>query len=208
MMRKTAAVTLLLAAVLALTACQTPSANTSGEKNGATKKTSQSTTSTVPLKQINSLSNFKVTKSDGTQTDMNSILKNADITVFNVWEPSCQSCTDELKAFAELSKRYEGKAVQIVGIIKGVTTPQDKNAQAVLDETKVKYTQLLDSKELDDQLPDLLKEAPSTLFVSKDSEIISSVYTGPRDKAFLENEIDKYAGLACNDDGSEGTAVG
>lgn len=203
--KQKAAMFLLIAATLILTACQSPSAGSVKEKNAPAGKGNALSTS---LKGTGTLDNFKVTELDGTQTDIDSILKNADLTVFNVWEPSCEPCKDELKAFAVLSRQYAGKGVQIVGIIKGVTAAPNENAQSVMKKANVNYLQLLDSKELDSRLPDLLKEAPSTLFINKDNEILTSVYKGANNKAFWESEIDKYNTQACKSNDLDNCAVG
>lgn len=195
MKKQKATIAVLLAAALMLTACQAPSADSAKGKSGSAGKVSQSTAAL----DNKSFDNFRVTELDGTQTDMDSLLKNASLTVLQVWEPSCESCKDELKALAALSEQYAGTGVQIIGIIKGVTSAPNQGAQAVLKETHAKYIQLLDSKELDSQLPALMKETPSTLFVDKNRDILTSVYKKANDKNFWEKEIDTYRAQANGD---------
>ena len=101
----------LLSAAFLLTACQ-------NSTEPAAEDTAVNTNSDTA-----GFENIKVRKLDGTETDMNSILSSAELTVFNVWEPSCTSCRSEMEALAALGDQYSGRGVQIIGVIKGVLSP-------------------------------------------------------------------------------------
>ncbi len=196
MKKRNTVLAVLLSASFLLTACQNttepaaenPAANTNSDTSG--------------------FENMKVRKLDGTETDMNSILSNAELTVFNIWEPSCGSCQSEMEALAALGDQYSGRGVQIIGIIKGVTQKRDEEALAVISETGAHYIQLLDSEELEKMMPGLYEETPSTVLYSRNKEQLGTVYAGARDEDYWGKEIEKYHSKVCENDHPADCAVG
>ena len=58
---------------------------------------------------------FEVTDLDGKKVDK-SIFQEADVTMVNVWATFCNPCLEEMPYLAELSKEYDSKNVQIIGL--------------------------------------------------------------------------------------------
>lgn len=205
MKKKTILLTALLISALSLTAC----GNSGKGKEAARTKPSELKTSEISKSDaVSAFGNFKLTKFDGTQTELTRLLQNAELTVLNIWDPSCESCVDEMKAFSTISGQYSGKGVQIVGIVRGVTEKQDQDALAVITKTDAHYLQLLDTTELDQKILDQYTETPTTLFLNRDGELLGDVYTGAKDQAFWEQEIEKYHSQVCVNDHPADCATG
>ncbi|MBU3876170.1 TlpA family protein disulfide reductase [Faecalicatena sp. AGMB00832] len=205
MKKKTILLTALLISALSLTAC----GNSGKGKEAVRTKPSELKTSEISKSDaVSAFGNFKLTKFDGTQTELTRLLQNAELTVLNIWDPSCESCVDEMKAFSTISGQYSGKGVQIVGIVRGVTEKQDQDALAVITKTDAHYLQLLDTTELDQKILNQYTETPTTLFLNRDGELLGDVYTGAKDQAFWEQEIEKYHSQVCVNDHPADCATG
>ncbi len=189
--------TILTCAALLLSACQ-KSTGADDTKKDAPEKTAGSST----------LENFKLQRLDGTETDLNSLLQKAELTVVNIWDPACDTCPDEMKIFSELSGQYSGKGIQVVGIVRGVTKEKDEDALAVIADTDAHYIHLLDSDELDKQILDQYPDTPTTIFISRDGRQLGTAYTKAEDKAFWETEFEKYHSQVCENDHPADCAVG
>lgn len=189
--------TILTCAALLLSACQ-KSTGADDTKKDAPEKTAGSPT----------LENFKLQRLDGTETDLNSLLQKAELTVVNIWDPSCETCPDEMKIFSELSGQYSGKGIQVVGIVRGVTKEKDEDALAVIADTDAHYIHLLDSDELDRQILDQYPDTPTTIFISRDGRQLGTAYIKTEDKAFWETEFEKYHSQVCENDHPADCAVG
>ena len=206
MKKKPAFLAALLIAALSLTAC----GNRPKAEDTAKTKPSQETklkTAAAPDSDT-TFENFKIMKSDGTGTELTNLLQDAELTVINIWDPSCESCKDEMKAFSTISGQYFGKGVQIVGVIRGITQKRDKDALAVIAETDDNYVHLLDTKELDQQILSKYPETPTTLFLNRDGQLVADPYTGVKDQAFWEKEIEKYHSQVCENDHPADCATG
>lgn len=208
MYKRKSALAIIAAASLFLTACAgtggTPADKQNG-KNGIKLKTDNLDTKMSEAKP--DFDNFKVEKIDGTETDIYSVLSDADLTVVNIWDPSLKSYQNEMEDFAGLSSEYSGKGIQIVGIIKGVTKEQNQAAQAMITKAGAKYVQLLDSENLKQLIGNQDTKLPATLFFGSDGKQLGKTYSGARDKAFWEKEMLSYHSKACGD-GQTGRAVG
>lgn len=197
MKRKILLFVILSCAVLLLSACQ------NSDSAGDTQKDiAEETEGTSAFK------NFKLNRLDGTETDLNSLLQKSELTVVNIWDPSCESCPDEMKVFSELSGQYSGKGIQIIGVVRGVTQKKDEEALEMIAETNAHYIHLLDSDELDSQILDQYPETPTTIFIGRDGRQLGTAYTKPGDKAFWEKEFEKYHGQVCEGDHPADCAVG
>ena len=196
MRKRSTVLTVLLCTVFLLTACQRP-AEPADKVTDADSKTDTA-----------GFENIKVRTLDGTDTDMNSILNNAELTVFNIWEPACSSCKSEMEVLAQLGDQYSGKGVQIIGIVKGVAQKNDEEALAVISETGANYIQLQESEALEKMLPGLYEETPSTLLYSRNKKQLGTVYAGARDQDFWGKELEKYHSKICENDHPADCAVG
>lgn len=178
------ALLLLVLAALLLTACQS---DTKPEEN---ESKDNNTTNNV-------VENFKTRGLNNVEQDFYNILSQAELTVINVWNPSCQACGEDMKALGEIGRQYAGYGVQVVGIIKEVEDSQDEAALSLIADTKADYIHLLDSEEMDKQLLGKYKDAPVTLFLDKNGNQLGEAYTEAHDKEFWNEQIEKHHGDVC-----------
>lgn len=200
MKKRTVLFTTLVIAAFALTACGNSSKTQDAAKTRPSNEAELKTTKASEPDVTAAYENFKIKKFDGTETELTRLLQNAELTVINIWDPACESCVDEMKAFSAISAQYSGKGVQIVGVVRGVTERQDEDALAVITETDAHYLQLLDTEELDQQILDQYTETPTTIFLDRDGEQIGEAYTGAKDQSFWEQEIETYHSQVCVND--------
>lgn len=208
MKKRTVLLAAITAAALSLTACSTSPKTAESPKADASQETELQSKSLSKADVTASFENFKLKKFDGTETELTRLLQNAELTVINIWDPSCESCEDEMKAFSAISGQYSGKGVQIVGVIRGVTEKRDEAAAAVISKTDANYLHFLDSKEVDKQMLDKYPETPTTIFLNRDGEQLGDAYTGAQDQAFWEKEIEKYHSQVCVNDHPADCATG
>lgn len=196
MKAKHAVLTFAVLAALSLTACQSQG-NTSSAKE-----------QTSPETEKQDLGELKLTKLDGSTTDMNALLAQSELTVFHVWEPACTDCPDDMKVLDEVGSQYLGRGIQVVGIVKGVYDKSDKETLDALKQTGVNYVQLLDSEALEKKLSGTYPDAPFTILLGRDGKQLGETYTEAEDKAFWDKEFDKYHKQVCVDDHPADCAVG
>ena len=111
-----------------------------------------------------------------------SIFENADITMVNIWGTFCNPCIEEMPYLAEISKEYEQKGLQVVGIISDVIEPNDATAQEIINLTGADYTHIVLSEDLYNNLLYQIQSIPTTIFVDKNGNWVGDVVIGARDK--------------------------
>lgn len=116
------------------------------------------------------------------------IFKGNKITMVNVWGTFCAPCIREMPDLQKINEKYEGKGVKIVGVlIDTYDSIEDKNieskvedAKRIIDQTGVKYQNILASKSLNEAKLDYIFSVPTTYFLNEKGEIIGSEYVGSR----------------------------
>ena len=111
-----------------------------------------------------------------------SIFENADITMVNIWGTFCNPCIEEMPYLAEISKEYEQKGLQVVGIITDVIEPNDATAQEIINLTGADYTHIVLSEDLYNNFLYQIQSIPTTIFVDKNGNWVGDVVIGARDK--------------------------
>ena len=111
-----------------------------------------------------------------------SIFENADITMVNIWGTFCNPCIEEMPYLAEISKEYEQKGLQVVGIISDVIEPNDATAQEIINLTGADYTHIVLSEDLYNNFLYQIQSIPTTIFVDKNGNWVGDVVIGARDK--------------------------
>ena len=111
-----------------------------------------------------------------------SIFENADITMVNIWGTFCNPCIEEMPYLAEISKEYELKGLQVVGIISDVIEPNDATAQEIINLTGADYTHIVLSEDLYNNFLYQIQSIPTTIFVDKNGNWVGDVVIGARDK--------------------------
>jgi thiol-disulfide isomerase/thioredoxin len=147
--------------VTAESSVQTGAGNTSGETKSAMP---------VPAFTTEDLDGNEVTES---------ILKDKDVTMINIWGTFCPPCIEEMPDLAKLSASLPEKA-QIIGILCDVSL-NDKSAlqdaKSIVSKAGTNYPCLL----LNDSLTDYLSQfmyVPTTIFVDSEGNQIGEPVVG------------------------------
>lgn len=116
------------------------------------------------------------------------VFKGNKVTMVNVWGTFCSPCIREMPDLQKLSETYESKGVKLIGIVadtydytKGENNA-DKIADAedIIEQTGVKYMNILPSVSLNSAKLDTIFSFPTTYFLDENGAIIGSEYVGSR----------------------------
>lgn len=118
---------------------------------------------------------------DGTEITQD-IFKEADLTMVNIWGTFCGPCIREMPDLGEISREYEGRGFQIVGILCDVYEAGDETALEIVEVTQADYTHIVASPDLANGILRQVQAVPMTIFVDSDGNQAGETYTGSRDK--------------------------
>lgn len=151
--------------------------------------------------EITMLSEFTAQTLDGKTVD-ESIYKNAKLTVVNVWGTFCSPCINEMPHLGELAKEYDGKGVQILGIVSDaydgdlkVSASVVADAKEIVSSTKASYTHIIPDLELYRQLLSNIAAFPTTFFVDSEGNYVGKAVVGALDKDGWTKQIDEKLAL-------------
>ena len=144
--------------------------------------------------------NLKVKTLNGTETDTKNIFLQAELTVINIWNPSCSTCEDEMKILGTLNQEYAGMGVQMIGIIKDVSKENDSASLAITENSNSGYMQILDSADLTAQFWNDSYDIPTTLYISRDGKLLGKAKEENKDIDKWRNEIETYHQQVCTND--------
>jgi thiol-disulfide isomerase/thioredoxin len=116
----------------------------------------------------------------------------ADLTMVNIWGTFCGPCIAEMPDLGEISREYEDKGFQIVGMLCDVMEADDETALEIVDKTKADYTHLIASDDLVKNALQYVSSVPTTAFVDKEGNLVGEIYSGARDKETWEQIINEY----------------
>ena len=143
--------------------------------------------------------NMKVELLDGT-TFSSDQLKQAKLTVLNVWETTCPSCIGEFPALEEISNELDPAEIQIIGLCHdlldsdGTLRPSYvETAQAIIRDTGVTYPQLIPDHAMYQYLRSVLAGYPTTYFLSPEGEILESIAGSNNKEGWMKNINEVYA---------------
>lgn len=179
---------LLLLSSFLMTACQT---------TGDTEKEQTQEKKQQEEKAPEQISDIKVSTITGDEIYLHNVLAQTELTVVNIWSPSCSSCEDTLHILEDLNCEYTGNGVQIAGIISGISDPRDEETLAMIERAGVNYTQILDSAEVTKQFLNDSAELPVTLFIDWKGNLLGQVKSSDMTAAQWKEEIDKYHAQIC-----------
>lgn len=179
---------LMLALVLAFTGCgkkeETTEESTSGEV--VTEESEESADEPVMI-----FGHFDTQTLEG-EAVTEEIFANADLTMVNIWGTFCGPCISEMPDLGEISREYEEKGLQIIGMLCDVMEPGDETALEIVGETKADYTHVIASDDLTVNALQYVSSVPTTVFVDKEGMLVGEVYAGARDKTTWELIINQY----------------
>ena len=119
----------------------------------------------------------------------NTALQGKKLTMVNAWATFCGPCISEMPALQKISKEYAKKGFQIVGLIVDVNVdengaPYNKSlyaeAEKVIKDTGVKYTNILLSDSLRQTEAGSIYSIPTTYFLDENGNQIGKTYVGSR----------------------------
>lgn len=123
---------------------------------------------------------------EGNQVD-ESILKNAKLTMLNIWATYCGPCLNEMPELGQLAADLKDQGVQIVGLVTDVLKQDgaiDRDqvdfARQVVEETGADYTHILPSQDLINAILWQVSAVPTTVFLDESGNMIGYAYTGSR----------------------------
>jgi len=116
------------------------------------------------------------------------IFKGNKVTMVNVWGTFCSPCIREMPDLQKISEDYKDKGVRVIGVIcdtydysKGEnSTEKIADAKAILEQTGVKYTNILPSASLNKAKLDSIYSVPTTYFLDENGAIIGTEYVGSK----------------------------
>ena len=162
----------------ASSAGQTASATAESSVQTGAENTSGETKSAMPVPA------FTTEDLDGNEVT-ESILKDKDVTMINIWGTFCPPCIEEMPELAKLSASLPENA-QIIGILCDVSL-NDKSAlqdaKSIVSKAGTNYPCLL----LNDSLTDYLSQfmyVPTTIFVDSEGNQIGEPVVGPDFNAY------------------------
>ena len=135
--------------------------------------------------------NFKVETLDGNEVT-DKIFEEAELTMVNIWGTFCGPCINEMPALGEISREYEGKGFQIVGLISDVTEAGDETALQIVEETQADYVHMVASEDHQKGILKYINTYPTTIFVDKDGNVVGEIQVGAQSKDQWETLIDEY----------------
>ena len=192
----------LLAPMLLLSACTGKDAGSGSEKGDGGAPASQSET---PAKEADPstagdaawMLSLKTRDLDGKPFD-GSVLKNAKLTMVNLWATWCGPCVTELPALAKLPNTYQPEDFQLVGILvdglNDKTRAVDEKAVAaakkLLADAKATYPSLIPEDQIIKQF--LSSDGlyiPLTLYINGEGKVLDTV-SGSMDFEAMKEKID------------------
>ena len=127
-------------------------------------------------------------------------LKQAKLTVLNVWETTCPSCISEFPALEEISNELNPDEIQIIGLCHDLLNSDGnlresyvETAKAIISDTGVTYPQLIPNYDMYQYLRSVLVGYPTTYFLSPEGEILESIAGSNNKEGWLEKINDVYS---------------
>ncbi len=116
-------------------------------------------------------------------------LQGKKLTMVNAWATFCGPCISEMPDLQKISKEYEKKDFQIVGLVVDVSVDETgkpyneslyAEAEKVIKDTGVKYTNILLSDSLKSSEAGSIYTIPTTYFLDENGNKIGETYIGSR----------------------------
>ena len=123
------------------------------------------------------------------------IFRDYDVTVVNIWATYCGPCINEMP---ELARWYDEMPdnVNIIGIVSDVYDPSMTSAALdILDDTGVKYPNVILSESLYNAMLTEVYVVPTTFLVSRDGTVVAGPIEGAYVDAYKQTVDDYLEGL-------------
>lgn len=133
---------------------------------------------------------------DGKAVD-GEIFKEAKLTVVNVWGTFCSPCIGELPHLGEIAEEYQGKGVQMIGVVADVYNQDSQldetvvnDAKDIVKETKSDYMHIIPDLDFCRVILSNMSAFPTTYFVDSEGNFVGKAVVGAMDKAGWIETID------------------
>lgn len=136
---------------------------------------------------------FKAKDLDGNEVT-DSIFKEKDLTVVNIWGTFCTPCVEEMPELGEWAKEMPDN-VQIVGLVCDIESDNDEThkelAKTIMEKADAGFTQIIANNDFS-SIMNWVTGVPSTIFVDKEGNITGKPIIGAdvsAYKKFVENYL-------------------
>lgn len=162
------------------------SETTEKEETEITEKEETEITDETETKH-NVFGEFESVSVDGEKVDYKAF-EGKKLTMVNIWATFCSPCINEMPDLEKISKEYESKGFQIVGIPCDVYVSEDgthdsellAEAKHIISQTGVSYLNILPSDSLNEKKLDIVYSVPETVFLDENGNQIGESYIGSR----------------------------
>jgi len=127
-----------------------------------------------------------------------SIFKDKDLTVLNIWGTFCGPCIQEMPELGEWQRSLPDN-VQIIGLVADVAGKEDADhielANTILDKTNAHFTNIIPNNDFAELLSGVVG-VPTSFFINKEGKIVGKPIVGaqvPKYKAFVEEYLKTLA---------------
>lgn len=151
------------------------------EASDKADKNEKETEETAKEKEINGVfGEFTSTDVKGKKVDPD-IFKGKKVTMVNIWGTFCAPCIREMPDLQKLNEDYADKGFQVVGIVCDAYEGGDNAAaKEIINQTGVKYTNILSSDSLVLAKLGAVMSVPETLFLDENGNQIGTNYVGSK----------------------------
>ena len=135
---------------------------------------------------------FVTSDLEGNDVNISDVYAGHKVTMINVWATWCEPCVDELPRLEKLSKEFEAKDCQIIGICMDAFKGNDNSgAKEILEQAGVTYLNLTAPDNGTDIFA--MQYFPTSFFVDSNGKVLTKPYDGAPPAAYMHlysNELD------------------
>ena len=124
-------------------------------------------------------------------------LKDAQISIFNVWSTTCAPCVMEMPDLETLNHSYEAGQIQVIGLLEDSSdrdgTPIEENlatAREIVEKTGVTYPVLVLDQLTYAFISSTIVGTPTTFYVDQEGKILMTA-TGAESLEAMRGRVDK-----------------
>lgn len=138
---------------------------------------------------------FETVDLDGNAVSSNKIFADHPVTMINIWATWCNPCISELPSLEKLSKSFEEKDCQIIGIcIDACEEGVANQAKAILNNAGVRYSNLVGSDDMD--FVAVCDAIPTSYFVDSKGNVLTEPVVGADINAYSARLAEALASVA------------
>lgn len=110
-------------------------------------------------------------------------------TLVNIWGTFCNPCIVEMPDLAKIHETYSDKGYNVIGIISDTVAGSDQNietAHKIIEQTGVKYTNIVPTEELLNEIATRVQFIPTTFIVDSEGRQVGAFVIGSKNYEFFE----------------------